>query len=209
MIPGMRHRRPAPLVSLLAALLLAGCAAAPTRVADDPATGFALYRSGQLSAGRLAELCRLGVEEIVVLDGTAAGRECRFRSRACPGLRVRYNTAQDAHVPVSADFLAAFDAWVEEARGEGRKIAFRCRHGWHRAGRLAAWYRMRFQQRPAAEAIAEMERLGRFMWRHRQLGPQVEAMADHLAGRPCSTAAEHCVAAHGAGAATFPEDVCP
>ncbi len=199
------------LAALAATALLTGCAAAPTLVDADPDSGFALYRSGQLSRGELAELCRLGVEEIVVLDGNAARRECRMRRAVCPQLRVRYDDQQDAHRPVGADFLAAFDRWVEEARREGRKIAFRCRQGWHRAGRLAAYYRMRFQEVPAPEAIAEMERVGRFMGHHRQLAPQVEALADFLAGRPCSTDPSHCVAPAGpaAGTAAFPPDACP
>jgi hypothetical protein len=189
-------------------LTLAGCAAAPTRIDSDPDSGFAIYRSGQLSAAELEELCRLGVEEMVVLDGGGAGRECHLRQRSCPGLVVRYDVEQSARRPVTEDFLAAFDDWVEEARREGRKIAFRCRHGWHRAGRLTAWYRMRFQQVAAAEAVAEMERVGRFMGRHPQLAPQVVAMADHLAGRPCSTAPEHCVST-GGPAVSFAEDACP
>jgi protein-tyrosine phosphatase len=148
----------------------------------------------------------------VVLDGGGATRECAMRQRACPELRVRYDTAQDARRPVTAEFLSAFDAWVDEARRDGRKIAFRCRHGWHRAGRLTAWYRMRFQQVPASEAVAEMERVGRLMWNHPQLAPQVRAMADLLAGRPCSTEAEHCVDADSwplaEGTPGFPSDVC-
>lgn len=192
-----------------AASLLAACAAGPAPIDQDAESGFAIYRSGQLSAGRLAELCRLGIEEMVVLDGGGADRECVFRQQACPaGLRVRYDAAQDARRPVTAAFLASFDAWVETARREGRKIAFRCRHGWHRAGRLAAWYRLRFQSLPAARAVAEMEQLGRFMWRHPQLEPQVLAMADHLAGRPCSTSPEHCVG-HGSAEPSFADDLCP
>ncbi|MFQ5349201.1 MAG: hypothetical protein ACE5EG_02020 [Thermoanaerobaculia bacterium] len=192
-----------------ASLLLAACAASPTPLASDP-TGFALYRSGQLSTAEIAALCRLGIEELVVLDGGAGERECAMRGRICPDLRVRYDTAQDAHQPVTAEFLAAFDAWIEEARAAGRKIAFRCRHGWHRAGRLAAWYRMRFEGASAAEAVVEMQRVGRFMYRHPQLVPQVQAMADLLAGRPC-VAAEHCVAGDGwpDETAAFEADVCP
>lgn len=200
------------LLPLAAAFLLAGgCAASPTLVAGDPGGGFALYRSGQLSAGELAELCRLGVEEMVVLDGGGGDRECAMRRRVCPELAVRYDTAQDARVPPTAEFLAGFDAWVAEARAAGRKIAFRCRHGWHRAGRLTAWYRMRFEGASTDDAVAEMLAAGRFMNRHPQLVPQVRAMADLLAGRPCSTAAEHCVAkeAYPADGADFAADVCP
>lgn len=200
-----------PLVAAAVALLQLGCAAAPTPVADDPAGGFALYRSGRLGAAEMAGLCRLGVGELVVLDGDATGRDCRLRREACPDLRVRYDTAQDADRPLTAEFLAAFDAWIEEARADGRKVAFRCRHGWHRAGRLAAWYRMRFEGATADEAIDEMLRVGRFMGRHPQLVPQVRAMADLLAGRPCSTAPEHCVAGEGwpDGGGGFATDVCP
>lgn len=173
-------------------LAAAGCAARPALVDSDPESGFALYRSGALGEARLEELCAAGVEEIVVLNGDATERECRLRDRVCPGLRVRFDGRQDAHVPLGEDFLSAFDAWIEEARREGRKVAFRCRHGWHRTGRLAAWYRIRFQGIDPAAAVAEMNRAGRFMWRHRQLEPQVEALADLAAGRPCSTAPEHC-----------------
>ena len=192
------------------ALLAGGCAASPQLVASDPGGGFSLYRSGQLSASELAELCRLGIEEMVVLDGGAGDHECEMRRRICPELAVRYNAAQDARRPVTAEFLAAFDAWVAEARKSGRKIAFRCRHGWHRAGRLTAWYRMRFEGASADEAVTEMLAAGRFMGRHPQLVPQVRAMADLLAGRPCSTAREHCVSGDGwPGGRDFGRDVCP
>ena len=198
------------LAAAATALPLVACAAAPTPVASEPEGGFALYRSGQLSAADLASLCRLGVEELVVLDGGAADRECVMRDRVCAGLRVRYDAAQDARLPVTADFLAAFDAWVEEAQAGGRRIALRCRHGWHRAGRLSAWYRMRFERATAEEAVDEMLDAGRFMRRHRQLVPQVQAMADLLEGRPCSTDAEHCVIGDTpTPAPTFDRDVCP
>ena len=197
------------LAAAATALPLAACAAAPTPVSVGPG-GFALYRSGQLSETELADLCRLGVEEMVVLDGGATRRECAMRDRACPGLRVRYDAAQDAHEPLTVEFLSAFDTWIAEARADGRKVALRCRHGWHRAGRLSAWYRMRFEGATADEAVTEMLDAGRFMRRHRQLVPQLHAMADLLEGRPCSTRAEHCVAGGPPAAGpTFDRDVCP
>ena len=198
------------LAPAVVALLLAGCAAAPTRVASDAGGGFALFRSGQLSAAELAELCRLGVRELVVLDG-GGERECAMRDRVCPELKIRYDSAQSARQPVTAEFLSAFDAWIEEARAADRKIALRCRHGWHRAGRLTAWYRMRFEGRSPEEAVSEMLEAGRLMKRHPQLVPQVQAMADLLAGRPCAGDPEHCVRGDGwpdAGRA-FERDVCP
>lgn len=191
--------------------LLVACASPPLLVDAQPGTGFALYRSGWLDEDEIAELCAAGVEEIVVLDGTGRERECRMRERLCPRLRVRWDGRQRAGRALDAAFLAAFDAWVEEARAAGRRIAFRCRHGWHRTGRLAAYYAVRHQARDAEVARREMHRRGRFMWRHPALDPQIEALADHLAGRPCGQSPEHCIApAENVSAlAVFPEDVCP
>ena len=198
-------------VLALAMPLLAACDAPPRPVDADPSSGFALYRSGLLSHAEIRELCALGVEEILVLDGEAEQQECRLRSEECPGLRVRYNLAQEEDTPVAADFLRAFDAWIDEARSEGRKVAFRCRHGWHRTGRLAAYYRLRFGGASAEEATGEMHEIGRLMFRHPTLGPQVAAYADFVAGRACSTDPARCVSSEpdpGVPSGRFPADVC-
>ncbi|RMG47188.1 MAG: hypothetical protein D6718_04205 [Acidobacteria bacterium] len=149
------------------------------------------------------------MREIVVLDGTAWRRECRWRNEVCPGLRVRWDEAQDPDRPVDAAFLRAFDAWVEEARREGKRIAFRCWQGWHRAGRLAAYYRIRFDGWTAEAAIREMHRRGRMMAAHPGLDPQVRALADFAAGRTCSVDLRYCVAGDAPAEASFPEDACP
>jgi len=172
--------------------LLAGCADAPRQVTDDPTTGFALYRSGRLSSANLGVLCALGVEEILVLDGEGGKRECAWRETVCPKMVVRYDHAQQADQPVTLEFLEAFDSWIEEAQARGKKVAFRCRHGWHRTGRLAAYYRMRFEGASVAEATEEMQSIGRMMWRHPTLDPQVEAYADIVAARPCSADPANC-----------------
>jgi len=191
-----------------------GCAAAPRLVDEDPVTGFALYRSGQLSAAELAQLCSQGVEELLVLDGGAADRECRMRRHLCPDLRVRYNHVQDPKHPVSEQFLRAFDQWIGEGRAAGRKLAFRCRHGWHRAGRLTAYYQMRFMGATVPQAVDEMQARGRFMGRHPQLDPQVEAFGELLAGEPCSGGVEACPqqvdpTSEGLEAdGSFPLDIC-
>ena len=184
--------------------------AADPAVMDGAAEGgFAVLRSGWLRPAELERLCREGVREIVVLDGTADRRECRWREARCPELRVRLNAAQQASEPLSAGFLEAFDRWVEEAAVADRRILFRCRHGWHRAGRLAAYYRMRHQGMDREAAIREMDEVGRMMWRHPYLEPQVRALADYIAGRPCSVAERFCVVPDGAGGGGgFPEDVC-
>lgn len=191
--------------------LIAACADAPRVVAEDPATGFGLYRSGRLSPADLKVLCDLGVEEILILDGEAGERECRLRESICPDMRVRYDYAQEEDHPVSADFLEAFDAWISEAQADGRKVAFRCRHGWHRTGRLAAYYRIRFEGASSAAATQEMQEIGHMMWKHPTLDPQVEAYSDIVAGRPCSVDPAHCPIAEpdgGLSEGRFLDDVC-
>ena len=191
--------------------LFAGCADAPRLVADDPTTGFALYRSGRVSPADLGALCALGVEEILVLDGQGVDRECLFQQAVCPNLRVRYDFAQEEDRPVSVDFLEAFDAWIDDAQAQGKKVAFRCRFGWHRTGRLAAYYRIRFEGASAVEATQEMQRIGRMMWRHPTLDSQVQAYEDLVAARPCSTDPAHCPLSEpdsGLSQGRFPEDAC-
>ena len=178
---------------------LTGCAASPTLVDGDEQGGFAIYRTGRLDPGQLEELCKLGVEELIVMDGTARERECQRRSGVCANLRIRYDQAQDPEVPVRQDFLIAFDQWVEESRGAGRKIAFRCRRGWHRTGRLAAYYRMRFQDWEQAAAADEMLQVGRLMWLYPELQPQVGAMADWLETGSCAQGSGDCPQASRGG----------
>ncbi len=172
--------------------LLIGCAAPPARIDQAAETNFAIYRSGRLGASRLRGLCEAGVEEMVVMDGTAQGRECKLRDDVCPGLRVRYNETQDPRSPVSRDFLEAFSAWVEESRASGRKIAFRCRHGWHRTGRVGAFYRMRFQGWSLSAARDEMQEVGRLMWTYPGLQIQLEAIAEYLATGDCRSRTGAC-----------------
>lgn len=210
----MRHRSSTTVLALpaLAMALLSGCADAPRKIAEDPSTGFALYRSGRLSSADLSVLCGLGVEEILVLDGEGSQRECVFRRTICPEMQVRYDHAQEEDMPVSIEFLEAFDVWIEEARAKGKKVAFRCRHGWHRTGRLAAYYRMRFEGASAVQATEEMQSIGRMMWRHPSLDPQVEAYADLLLDGECSSARADCPTEDpdpGLVEGVFPLDACP
>lgn len=199
------------IAAVILSALITGCADAPRLVAEDPATGFALYRSGRLSPADLGVLCGLGVTEILVLDGEGADRECLFQREVCPDLTVRYDFAQEEDRPVSVDFLEAFDAWIDDARATGRKVAIRCRHGWHRTGRLAAYYRIRFEGATASEVTEEMHDIGRMMWRHPTLGPQIQAYEDLIAGRPCSTDPANCPVDEPDGGllhGLFPENAC-
>ena len=199
------------LIASLALVLLAACADAPRPILEDPTSGFALYRSGRLSPTDLGFLCEIGVEEILVLDGDGENRECAFQDKLCPGLTVRYNHAQNPDSPVTIDFLDAFDAWIADARTQGKKVAFRCRHGWHRTGRLAAYYRLRFEGASLEGVQQEMHRIGHLMWLHPTLDDQVAAYADLLAGRPCSVDPENCPVEEtdpGLASGYFPENAC-
>jgi hypothetical protein len=192
-------------------MLTGGCAEEPELVVSAPDTGFALYRSGRLSPADIEEMCGYGIEEILVLDGEGAERECRYQKITCPGLRVRYDFTQEEDRPVSIDFLKAFDAWIEEAQTNGTKVAIRCRHGWHRTGRLVAYYRIRFEGVAATEAIKEMQDIGHMMWRHPTLNSQVEAYEDIVAGRPCASGPESCPLEQPDGGllhGLFPHDSC-
>ena len=199
------------LIASLALVALTACADAPRPIFEDSATGFALYRSGRLSPTDLGFLCEIGVEEILVLDGDGENRECAFQDKLCPGLTVRYNQAQNPDSPVAVDFLEAFDAWIEDARAQGKKVAFRCRHGWHRTGRLAAYYRLRFEGASLEAVQEEMHRIGNQMWLHPTLDDQVAAYADLLGGQPCSVDGENCPVEEtdlGLEGGHFPEDAC-
>jgi len=161
----------------------------------DPA--FRLFRSGAPPKETFARWCGVyGIEKSIVLSGDAERHELAYMGEGlCPGFEVIYNVRQDHNVPVSDSFLEWFDQQIEEARREGTTILLRCRTGSHRAGRLAAYYQMKYQGLTVEEAIAVMDHNGMMMWLFNiVLIPQVRAMDDHLHGRPCSQLPVFCVA---------------
>jgi protein-tyrosine phosphatase len=158
---------------------------------DQLPNGFKIYRSGVPTENDLREYSELGIEEIAVLSGDASRRESRFQ-RLVPDLEVVYNEKQDEKIPLTQAFLEWFDEWVTDAREDGKVIAFRCRCGCHRTGRLAAYYQMKYQGLGADAAIEIMNRLGRNMFRHPSLEPQVRALEDYIHGRPCSQEKKYC-----------------
>jgi protein-tyrosine phosphatase len=181
------------------ALLILGCAlhgapvgAGNLHLVESLPNGFALYRSGRPDAEDLEEICELGIEEMCVLAGNAERHEEKHREH-CPELRVVYDERQDADDPVTEEFLEWFDAWVDEARGAGRKIAVRCNCGCHRTGRLVAYYQMKYQNLTVDDALEIMYARGKnWVW-HRNIEPQVRAIGDYLAGRPCGQKRKYCV----------------
>ena len=188
--------RSAPLRLLMVAALALGALPANARnlqlVDEDPASGFALYRSGKPNADDLREMCDKHVTAMLVLSGDAAECEGRFGD-VCPTLVVVKEVNQSDKVALSVQFLQWFDAWVLEAKRTGKKIAFRCDCGCHRTGRLAAYYQMKYLHVSVKEAKADMRKYGHLMAFHGWLQPQVDALADYIAGRPCSTPQRYCV----------------
>jgi hypothetical protein len=159
---------------------------------DQLPNGFKIYRSGSPSENDLREFHDLGIDEIAVLSGDAKRREYRY-SHLVPGLKVVFNEKQNSRIRLTASFLVWFDNWVTDARNNGKVIAFRCRCGCHRTGRLAAYYQMKYQKVSVDEAIISMNKYGRNMYLHPELKPQVRALADYIFDRPCSQEEKYCV----------------
>lgn len=162
---------------------------------EDAVSGYAIYRMGAPSSHDMKELCKLGVQEVLVLSGDAKKHELKY-AKDCPSLKVVLELKQDADKPVSAEFLEAFDAWVYESALLGKKIAFRCSCGCHRTGRLAAYYQMKYLGLSSDEAIDTMYDLGKWMFLHPSLSKQVKAMEQYIKGQVC-TYGKYCVGATG------------
>lgn len=195
----MRFRipcRPAILLPLLVVLFAPPVAeqasAGNLHLIDSLPNGFAIYRSGKPDRDDMAEYCELGITEIAVLAGNAKDAEFKYRD-ACPTLEVVYDEKQEAGKPVSEAFIEWFDSWVQSARSEGKKIAFRCNCGCHRTGRLAAYYQMKYQNLTVEDALLVMYGHGRYWSRNRGIEPQVRALADYLNGVPCSQTPKWCL----------------
>jgi len=164
------------------------------RLIATESNGFAIYRSGKPKAKDMSELCNKNIEEMMVLSGTADEHEFKYQEY-CPTLKVTFNKASSARVALTDSFLKEFDTWVEDAKRKGKKIAFRCECGCHRTGRLAAYYQMKYQGITSTDAIAIMNKHGKYMFIHPQLPPQVRALENFIKNEPCSEKQKHCVQA--------------
>ena len=158
--------------------------------------GFEIYRSGLPTRPEFKGMCSAGIHRFIVLSGDAEKVEMKFAGD-CPGTQVLYNVRQDATIPLTPEFLRQFDGWVAQARADGAKILFRCDCGCHRTGRLAAYYRMKYDGYTVAQAVSEMNDLGKFMGVYPTLPAQVQALDDYVHGRPCSVSRSLCVAPAG------------
>ena len=175
-------------------LSLFSCGAGLNRFSsvDGSPGGFNLIRSGQPDVAEVEELCKRGVTRIFALNGQA-GRYSQVLADKCPRARVVYNQEQDPDTGLPRGFLESFDLAVQDAKASGEGILIHCYCGCHRTGRLAAYYRMKYQGWPAAQAIEEMMDLGKDMDEHPSLSAQVYAMEDHIKGRSCSQKSEYCI----------------
>lgn len=180
------------LAITLGAGTITGAAAKNLHLVDELANGFKLYRSGVPTKNDLKEFNELGIQEIAVLSGDADRYERKYADLV-PGLKIVYNEKQDSGEPLTESFLEWFDSWIQEARDQGKVIAFRCKCGCHRTGRLAAYYQMKYQNLTSDEAMEVLREHGKRMFLHRDLDDQVRALEDFINGRPCSQKEEYCV----------------
>jgi hypothetical protein len=156
-------------------------------------TGFAIYRYGMgKNETQLEAMCKLGIQEVMVLSGNADAFEFKFQS-ACPGLKVVFNEVQKAKTPLTSDFIQMFDQWVQSAQQRGVKIAFRCNCGCHRTGRLAAYYQIKYQGITDEDANLIMQAHGKKMFLYPFLKEQVSALFDYVHEQPCRTDKSFCV----------------
>lgn len=167
---------------------------------DGPPPGkgkaYRLYRSGAPSKETFAEWCsKYEIERVIVMAGDAEEHELAFQAEgACPNIKVIYNTKQSHAEPVSGGFLKWFDTEIEKAKRDQVGLLFRCKTGSHRAGRIAAYYQMKYQGLTADEAIAVMTHNGMLMpLFNTVLVPQVRALYDYINNRPCSQKKKFCV----------------
>lgn len=176
------------------ALLIAGCGKGQNLGQEeiDSAGSYGIYRSGQPEESEVRNWCKLGIRQVFALNGKA-DRYATVLKETCPEAQIVYNVDQNADAPTDAAFLQLFDAAVAKARLDGTKILFHCSCGCHRTGRLAAYYRMKFNGWTAEAAIDEMLNTGHNMDDHSTLPAQVRSMEDWINGRACSQEPANCL----------------
>jgi hypothetical protein len=130
-----------------------------------------------------------------VMSGDAQSHEKKYQAEGvCPNIEVIYDRNQRWDRPVERQFLEWFDGEVDRAKKDGAGLLFRCVTGSHRTGRIAAYYRMKYQDMSVGDAIKEMNNTGTLMpffgmW----MTPQVRAIDDYVHHRPCSRLNPMCV----------------
>jgi hypothetical protein len=169
---------------ILVGLLVTDVFADNLHLMDYRDNGFMLFRSGIPSEDDFKEWCDLGITEVMVLSGDAFERE-EVLQHHCPELNVVFDIRQEHREPLSASFLQKFDQWIEGGQRKGKKLLFRCHCGCHRTGRLAAYYEMKYLDKPFDKVIEHLNRYGRDMKHHGYLVRQIEALDDYRKGSAC------------------------
>jgi protein-tyrosine phosphatase len=162
----------------------------------DSPMAFRVYRSGSPSKETFAKWCsEYKIKRVIDLAGSAQDNEKKYQQDGlCPDIEIIFSEKLDPAVPLTKEFLQSFDREIERAKQDGVGILFRCSTGSHRAGRMAAYYQMKYQGLEPDEAIAVMDYNGMMMPAFDPvLQPQVRALHDYVHGRPCSQAAQYCV----------------
>ncbi len=158
-------------------------------IESNPDSGFAIYRSGKPKWKDFIKLCKLGIEEVMVLSGTADEREFKYlaeNNKECKNLKVIFNKGTSSKTPLSKSFLDYFDNWVTDAKLKGKKILFRCECGCHRTGRLAAYYQMRFQKLSLNDTKILAKKHGVLMTFYQHIFKQIDALYEYINDMPCS-----------------------
>jgi len=162
----------------------------------NSAMAFRVYRSGAPSKSTFAKWCGdFQIARVIDMAGTAKNHELAFQAQGiCPDIKVIYSEQQDPYVPLTREFLEFFDQEIQKAKTDNVGILFRCTSGSHRAGRLAAYYQMKYQGLTPEQAINEMNKNGVMMPVYEKtLVHQIYALNDYIQNRPCSQAKAYCV----------------
>jgi protein tyrosine/serine phosphatase len=120
---------------------------------------FRVYRSGAPNRKTFKKWCgEYKIGRMIDLAGNAEKHELKFQKEGiCTNIDIiqidHIDKKQDPKKPVSENFLKNFDEQVTKAKKDGVGLLFRCTLGSHRTGRLAAYYRMKYQHMKPEDAI--------------------------------------------------------
>ncbi|MBA2404506.1 MAG: hypothetical protein H0V66_07035 [Bdellovibrionales bacterium] len=163
-------------------------------VMDESADGkYRIVRTGIPKFKDFQKMCQMGIRRMIVMAGNGATEEefakTEWAQKNCQGFQVIYNCKQATKIPLSKQFLSFFDEEVTKAKALGYGLAFRCNCGCHRTGRLAAYYRMKYQDKGPEESVRDQRRKapGLATFLHRKIiKHQIHALADYIKGKECS-----------------------
>lgn len=149
---------------------------------ENKATGYRLIRMGRPSAGTMQELCDYGPTKVIVLSGDGSV-EKEFARNRCPKLEVIYDKKTLVKHPLTTGFLKFFDEELAKAKAGGYTLAFRCKCGCHRTGRLAGYFNIKYKKMSAGAAFSDLKKhmtFGAKFMHKRKLKKQLIAIESYL-----------------------------